>query len=204
MWNPRKFVVRGKSLFKKWSPFLAFLFGMSWLFTKAYAYSMGYAFSFWSILLFVLVFSIPVGYALMYLMTFLIFWVGKIFKGKGSFEEILAAYGWTRLIDMFVLGTWVGFVATFGRYAFTPMLVYSVPMPFIVLCLILVQFTFTIWQVVVLFHAIGEVQGFSAWIAIWNVLFAWALLLMIDGVINWLVFSSFVWKPITTSLIGIL
>src|SRR3990167_3443721 len=164
---------------------------MTYLFGKAYTFGLGSAYTLGHILLFCLIFAIPVGYILLYVTAFILYWVGKIFNGKASFEEVFAAFTWTRVPEFFILMIWFALIGFFGPNAFTAIIVTATPIPLFVLGLIGLQMVFAIWEAVILFHALGEVQGLSAWIAIWNVFFAWIVLFFIDLTFNWFLVRGF-------------
>lgn len=198
--NPRGFIYKELYRTKKASPIIAWLLGMTYLFGKAYTFGLGKTYALSHIIVFCIVFAIPIGYFLLYITSFLLYWVGKIFKGGASFEEIFAAFLWTRVPEGFILLGWLGLVGFFGASAFTTSVITQSPIPLIVIGLIGLQVVFSIWQVIILFQALAEVQKISAWIAVWNVLFTWILLFFIDLSFNWLLIKGFDWAPLANLL----
>lgn len=188
--EPRAFMREFDPSLAKFNWLIAWLMGTVLLFSKAFAFTLGLSYSFIGIFLFAVVFGIPAGYILIYLYSFLLYWTGKIFRGKATFCEVKDAYVWTRILEIFPLISWLGLMALFGREAFTPLFLGNESYGLIVFGLIGLQGIFQIWETVILFHTLGEVQGLSAWVTIWNVLFASVLLLIIDGSINWIISSS--------------
>ena len=200
MSNPREFIHQGLPKTNRASWVFAWLLGMTYLFGKAYTFGLGSAYTLGHILLFCVIFAIPVGFILLYVTAFALYWVGKIFNGVASFEEVFGAFVWTRVPEVFILIIWFLLIEFFGSAAFTATVITAVPIPLFVLGLIGLQMVFAIWEAVILFHSLGEVQGLSAWIAIWNVFFAWVVLFFIDLIFNWFLVRGFDWKPIANLL----
>lgn len=198
--NPRGFIHRALAKTKKASLVFAWLLGMTYLFGKSYTFGLGKSYDLSHILLFCLVLSIPVGYFLLYITSFLLYWVGKIFQGVATFDEVFSVYVWTRVPEGFILLGWFGLVGFFGQYAFTTAIIASTPISLIVIVLIGFQVIFAIWEAVILFQTLGEVQKISAWVAVWNVLFTWILLFFIDLSFNWLLIKGFDWAPLANLL----
>jgi hypothetical protein len=194
--SPREFIhermhdARGASLW------ISFFLGMSYLFGKAYTFSLGKMYTLTHIIVFCLILAIPVGLVLLQITSFFIYWVGKMFNGIATFSEVYAAFTWTRVCEVFIFLGWVGMVSLFGSFAFTTSVVTFTPVPLVVILLLGTQVVFGIWESIILFQTLGEVQGFSAWIAVWNVLFAWVILFFVDLSFNWFLVRGFDWAPL--------
>ncbi len=198
--DPRNFIHKVLGKTKNASMIFAWLLGMTYLYGKAYTFGLGNSYTLSHIVIFCLVLSIPVGYFLLYITSFLLYWVGKIFHGAASFDEIYSAFVWTRLPEVFILLGWFGLVGFFGGQAFTTAIIATTPISLVVIVLIGIQVVFGIWEAIILFHALGEVQKVSAWVAVWNVLFTWILLFFIDLSFNWLLIKGFDWAPLANLL----
>lgn len=190
MIEPRKFMREFNPSLSRFNWLIAWLLGTVILFSKAFAFTLGATYSLSGIALFAIVFGIPVGYLMIYLYSFLLYWTGKVFRGQATFCQIKDAYVWTRILEVFPLISWVSLMALFGRDAFTPLFLSDESYSLIIVGLIGLQGIFQVWETIILFHTLGEVQKLSAWITIWNVLFASVLLLIIDGSINWVISSN--------------
>ncbi len=189
MVDPRGFMRDFSPAMRRYSWAIAWVFGTVLLMAKAFAFSLGVVYSAGYIFLGALIFGIPAGYIAIYLYSFFLYMTGKIFRGNATFQQVMDAYTWTRVVELFPLLSWLCLMALFGKYAFTPEFLDSQKYMFLVSALIGVQAVSQVWEVVILFHTLGEIQGLSAWITIWNVLFASVLFLIVDGAINWM-FSS--------------
>lgn len=196
MVDPRGFMrlVMVKKKTSGW--FLAFMTGAVWLLAKAYAFDLGLRFSLIQILIGCLILSIPVGYGLIHLVSIFLYWTGKIFNGKGEYSGVYQAYLWTRVPELFFLLSWFGLILIFGVQTFTPFLSNAAFIPPMVMALIGVQVIFAVWQVIILLHALGEVQGLSSWIVIWNVLLTWIIMMVLDAGFNMLIAKIDLFKPL--------
>jgi len=201
MVNPRGFIRKALSKTNRAAVVFAWLLGMTYLFGKAYTFGLGNSYELGSIFIFCIVFAIPVGYILLYVTAFFLFWVGKLFNGVASFEDVFAAYTWTRVPEAFIILIWLGLIGFFGKFTFTAMVVTQAPLPLFVIGLIGLQMIFAVWEAVILFHTLGEVQKLSAWITVWNVLFTWIILFFVDLIVNWFLIRGFDWRPIANLLI---
>ena len=190
MIEPRKFMREYDPSLSRFNWLIAWLLGTVVLFSKAFAFSLGMSYSLLGIILFALVLGIPVGYLMIYLYSFLLYWTGKVFRGQATFCQIKEAYTWTRILEVFPLISWLLLTALFGREAFTPLFLSYESYSLIITGLIGLQGVAQIWETIILFHTLGEVQKLSAWVTIWNVLFASVLLLIIDGSINWVLSAN--------------
>ena len=172
MTDPRGFIHDAFPRTRKASAVLAWLLGMTYLFGKAYTFGLGTIYDLGPILVFCIAFALPVGYIMLYINSFFLYWVGKLFNGVATFEEVFSAYTWTRVPEAFILLIWLGLVGLFGKEAFSALAVTEHPMSLVVLAMIIAQVGLAAWQAVILFHALGEVQRLSAWVTVWSVLFA--------------------------------
>lgn len=187
MTDPRGFMRSPAAQVRGLHWILAAMVGFVWLLGKFYLYALGMQYTLVQILIGSLIFAIPVGLVIFCVSAFCLHLTGKIFRGKGTFKDLYSAFAWSRVPEFFQLISWIALIVMNGRSVFTPALVAQDQMSVAVLILLVVQIVFSFWKSIILFHTVGEVQGFSAWIAIWNVVFAWVLLLCIDYGVNVLV-----------------
>lgn len=124
--------------------------------------------------------SISIGYLLFNFSSFLYWLVGKWLKGKGSFKEVRMATYWSTLPFLFP------FALFFPLFA-VPMVLILVGevllLPSIWMALYGVSL---IWGVGILSKTLGEVQGFSAWMALLNMFLAAAALTALYFLLIWM------------------
>ncbi len=128
--------------------------------------------------LFALIFAFPVGWLSFTINAWLVRLVGRgLFKGRGSFLEVRAAVSWATVPYLVNLAIWVIFLGIFGMAIFSPYFI-LINIPVIEIALI-IQLVTTVWSVVVLSQALGEVQKFSAWKGFFSVLLSWLIVVVV-------------------------
>ncbi len=173
---------------------LAFFVGAVWIFSKSYTYTLGFKYSATVIALGALLLAIPAGFLLIFLTSYLLYVTGKIFKGKGSFGAITEAYAWSRVPEFFVFLSWLIMIGVYGQKVFTTIFLTG-DIPIVIFGMLVFQLIFWGWKAIILFHTLGEVQKISAWVAIWNVLLAWLILLVLDNALDWVVIKGLSLRP---------
>ena len=117
-----------------------------------------------------LILSIPFGYIYFNLSSAFIFWIGKLIKGKASFKEIRAAIYWTSIPSALVYLLWIVLIILRGQDFFISKNANELLQISTIIegAVSLVLVALSIWALLVFLHALGEVQGFSAWLALLN------------------------------------
>ncbi len=118
----------------------------------------------------------------LYITGFLLNWTGNWIGGNATSEEIRAAYAWgiVPIITMELM-LLLPDLFFFGRDLYTSEMPIITSSPF--LSLLLLVFAFAelvvgIWAIIVFLKCLGEVQGFSVWKALGNVLLVWLIVLI--------------------------
>lgn len=190
MVDPHEFMRSGPGKVKKIHWFLALVAGLNYLFNKSFFLSLGYTLPLWGIVLIDLILAIPVGIVIFYLAAFILHLTGRLFKGKADHKKLYSAFAWSRVPVFFQILVWVGLMVIYGAGAFTPDYTTAQQVPLIVYLLMLVYVIFFVWGAIILIHTVAEVQGISAWIAIWNVLFTLVVFWFINFVIEKVILMS--------------
>jgi hypothetical protein len=157
---------------------LAWVVGLVILMREAAGFQLSLTIPFSYILLGCLLLAIPFGYIILNLFSLLILWSGKLFKGIASYNQIVSALTYSRVPEIFVVICWVLIILLLGPSAFTQIYV-LMELPQIVMILIFTQTFFYIWEFVISLHTIGQVQGFSAWMSLWNLILSGVILMAI-------------------------
>jgi len=158
---------------------LAWVIGMVYLMRQAVGFQLSLYYPFGAVLIVAAVLAIPFGYIILYLFSFFIFWAGKLFKGKATYSQIVSAAGYARVPEIFIVISWLLLALILGQATFTG--VYGLPdLPMFITTLLYVQIVFYIWEFVITLHTIGEVQGFSAWMSLWNCILAGVIVVIIS------------------------
>lgn len=154
-------------------PLLCMIYGFPLLLQMAQNFSLGDRFSMGGILIGALVGAIFVGMIGINIASALFYWTGKWIGGQGSFQTIKAAVAWSNVPNLVNIALWVINMATFGKRIFMRAFVES---PFVggelavVFFVSVAQVIIGIWGFIIALKALGEVQGFSAWKALLNML----------------------------------
>jgi hypothetical protein len=179
MTDPRGFI---KSLvsknISKVPLYIVWVIGMVYLMRQGAGFQLSFRFSYGWIVLAAAILAIPFGYGILYLFSILLYWSGKLFKGKANFKDLVLAVGYGRVPEIFVLISWLLIVLLLGQATFTQVYILN-GLPNFLTVLLYTQLFFYIWEFVICLHTIGEVQGFSAWMALWNYILGGALLMVV-------------------------
>lgn len=170
--------------------YLLWVIGMVYLIRQAVGYQLSLYFPYGIILLSCAILAIPFGFIILYLYAFFLFWAGKLFKGKATYGELVSAAGYGRVPEIFVVFAWLLLALVLGQATFSHIYVLNGLPPFI-MTMLYVQIFFYIWEFVITLHTIGEVQGFSAWMAIWNCVLAGVIVVLISMAAQLLVSLTF-------------
>jgi hypothetical protein len=118
-----------------------------------------------------------------------VLWVGKWFKGSGSFKAVRASYAWSCVPIVVNVPLWLLMVALFGRQLFLNFPdAHLLPTGLVTLMFVIltVKVVLAVWSLVIYLNALAEVQGFSVIRAILNVVVAGLVLTVVLFVLWWL------------------
>ena len=105
----------------------------------------------------------------------LIRWTGRWLGGTASYEQVRAAIAWSLVPYLWVSLMWIPELLLLGEEMFTtemPRLEANPVLAFVFLGLVIVELVGVAWALVVYLKCLGQVQGFSAWKALGNLLLA--------------------------------
>ena len=124
-----------------------------------------------------LILSIPVGYILTNLTSIFLFLGGKIIKAKGTFKQIRAAFYWSTLpiiVSLVILNVLMIVFTKEFEVSLQTKLIPQAAYP-LMISFGLTQLFFSLWSLIITLKALGEVQGFSAWMALLNYFFGFVI-----------------------------
>jgi len=154
---------------------LSLLYGINFMFFLSQVFYLGRDLPLWGIIVGSLVLATPVGAILITLYSVLVLWLGKLIKGGGNYLQVRAAVTWSVVTNIVNVIVWIVYIIMYGSLVFLPsfhvMQFTGVAAIIITICgwATLVA---SIWSIVILVQALGEVQGFSAWMGLLNVVLA--------------------------------
>lgn len=166
---------------------LCAIYGFQYILQAIQYLSLGQGTSLILIVLFALIFSIPVGYIIFNVLSAFYFWIGKLIKGKGRFKQIRAASYWSNVPMVITCLMWIILMVFHGNSLFVAgyesKLIGTAAA--ISLGFAAVQLVIAVWGLIIMLHALGEVQGFSAWMALLNLFLAGIAIFIITFLLAW-------------------
>jgi len=166
---------------------LCAIFGFQYMLQVTQFLSLGRDINLFVILLIALLLCIPVGYILFNISSAFLFWVGKLIKGKGTFKQIRAASYWTSVPNVVTILIWIVLMVLHGGNLFIAG--YERDMAGAAIGVnvgaSILQTALGIWMLVIFLHALGEVQKFSAWMALLNLFLSGLAIFIVMFIIGW-------------------
>ena len=118
----------------------------------------------------------------LYISGMLLSWTGKWIGGQASAEYVRTALAWAQIPIIWTLIFWIPEILIFGQELFTTPVENSLstiaPYGFYALGFFFIKVTASAWAFILLLKALGQVQGFSAWKALWNLMIPGLLFLI--------------------------
>ena len=162
-------------------PLLAAIYGLPMLFHFAQNLSLGQNYSLTAIIIVCLILCALAGTIGITIVTALLTWTGKWIGGKGSFKNIRAAVAWSNVPIVINIAMWFVLIGFFGNQVFLanfPEMAFMGKELGIVSLVYLIESIMSIWSFIIMLHTLGEVQGFSAWRALLNVIIPFVLVMI--------------------------
>lgn len=119
-----------------------------------------------------------------YLGGWLLRWSGRLLGGRARPVEIRAAIAWSSVPYVAAMGLWIPELLLYGEELFTeatPRLDAEPGLQALLLAFVVVEIVAALWAFVAFLKCLGEVQGFSAWRALLNVLLPGLLVALAIG-----------------------
>jgi hypothetical protein len=154
-------------------PVLSALYGFPTLLQFAQTLSLGASTSWVTILLVAVLLSTFVGMLGILISTVLLHWTGRWIGGKSTFQEMRAAVSWANVTNSVTSIVWIILILVFGRLVFMDTfssMQFTGGEQLLIFGLFLIQTIVSIWSIVILVKAVAEVQGFSAWKGLLNLI----------------------------------
>ena len=165
---------------------LSAFYGFPCVLNIAQASSLGQTWSMLAIIVMALILSTFVGMISISVTSFFLQWTGKWLKGAASYQEIRTAVAWSNAPNGVNVVIWLGLMAYFGASIFSADFVQRVMAnnPSIALSvLFFLQTILSVWSLVILINGVAEVQRFTGWKAVLNVVMALVVILIIMWII---------------------
>ncbi|MBS0616032.1 MAG: YIP1 family protein [Verrucomicrobia bacterium] len=168
---------------------LSAVYGFPMLLQLAQNLSLGATMSTALILIVSLILATPLGALLINAIAGLLYWTGGWIGGKAPFGHVRAAVAWSNVPNIVNLAIWLILTAHFGsalyQRTFAEM-TFVGPELALVFFGFLIQVVVSVWGFIMILKTLGEVQGFSAWKALLNILIPLFMVWIAFMVVMWL------------------
>ena len=141
----------------------------------------------WAILIIAVIFAAIYGYVSFSIWSWFVMWIGKLFKGQGTFKTLRASYAWSSVPLILNIPLWLLMVALFGHQLFLNLpdaYLLSAWKIFVLFLVMIVKVILAIWSLVIYINALAEMQKYSIIRAILNIVVA-AVILGITFFVLW-------------------
>lgn len=168
--------------------FLYFLYGLPTLLGVSQSFMLAQYFSLTQILVASVFLALPVGYLGMSIFSFFLKWTGTWIGGTARYQEVRAAVAWANLPSVLYVVTILIQLVMFKEKLFSPGFAsnpqaFTTPQLAMLFYIFVVQTVISIWAFVLLIKTVAEVQGFSAWKGLFNIVIPIVLLALVVWVI---------------------
>jgi hypothetical protein len=172
---------------------LSAIYGLPMALNLAQNFSLGSVVPIWAVLIGSLIVCTFLGMIGISISTWLLQFTGRWIGGGGSFQTIRAAVTWSNVPNIVTILMWIVLLCMFDGAVFnrqfseTRFIGYQAGIVFIVF---LLQAIVSVWGFIILLQGLGEVQGFSAWKALLNVLIPFVIVVAIIWLVGWTLFGT--------------
>ena len=152
---------------------LSFLYGLPMALNFAQSYSLIEVLPLWAILCLSAILSPFIGFLGICFSSWLLNISGKVIGGQGNFQEIRCAVAWSNVPTFFTVLMWVVLFSVFGStalYRDFAQIPFTGALAGILFLVFLIESIAAIWGFVILLKGLSEVQKFSVWKALLNVM----------------------------------
>jgi len=173
---------------------------LSWIYGITIALSFSKMFSLitlyplWAILLGSLLLGIVFGFISITITAYILQWCGRLIGGNAPFKQVRCVVAWSNLPVVVNILVWFLLIGIFKEQAFYsdfPAEVTLQNKSGLFLLVVLGQWIAAIWSFIILIQGLREVQGFSIWKGLLNVIIPIVVVailsILISGVIGWFI-----------------
>ncbi len=173
---------------------------LSWIYGIIIALSFSNMFSLitlyplWAILIGSLLLGIVFGLIAITITAYILQWCGRLIGGNAPFKQVRCVVAWSNLPALINILVWILLIGVFKEQAFYsdfPTKVTLANETGLFLLVMLGQWIATIWTFIILVQGLREVQGFSIWKGLLNIIIpiiaVVILSILVSGVVNWFI-----------------
>lgn len=175
---------------------LSFAYGFVMCMNIARSMFLGSSYSAVTILVISIILALPLGYLAISISSGLFYISGKWFKGGASFHDVRAAVVWSNVPSIVTAILWIVLILSYGSNLFTQDFIASQVSKghiFFIQATSILQLILGVWGLIIFFNAYAQVQGFSAWFSVVNlivVMVMWFIILMLCVLVTYVLMKS--------------
>ncbi len=172
---------------------LAAIYGLPLAFNFAQSFSLSSAVPVWAIVIGSLIVCMFLGLLGISISAWLLQWTGRWIGGRGNYQSVRAAVAWSNVPNIATIIMWVVLLGAFGGQVFNKnfsqmhFIGYQAGILFLVM---LIESIASIWGFIILINTLAEVQGFSIWRALLNVLIPFVSIVVIIWIVGWMMWGT--------------
>jgi len=172
---------------------LSAIYGLPLAFNLVQSFALTNVIPLWAILIGSLVVCTFLGVVGISLSAWLLQFTGRWIGGKANYQTVRAAVAWSNVPNVVTILMWAVLLVVFGEQVFNSnfsqgqFIGYQAGILFLVM---LVETIISVWSFIILLNALAEVQGFSVWRAILNVVIPFAAILAIVWIVGWALWGT--------------
>lgn len=172
---------------------LCALYGLPMAMSFAQSFSLSSVLPMWATLFGALILCTFLGFIGISISSWLLHFTGRWIGGAGSYKSVRAAVAWSNVPNIVTVITWFILLALFGDKVFCrgfsemSFVGYQAGVIFLIF---LLQSIVSIWGFILLLHTLGEVQGFSAWKALLNVIIPFVIVVGLAWLVGWVLWGT--------------
>lgn len=173
---------------------LSWIYGMTIALSFSKMFSLITLYPLWAILLGSLLLGIVFGLISITITAYILQWCGRFIGGKAPFEQVRCVVAWSNLPIVINILVWLLLISIFKEqalYADFPVEVTLASKTSLFLLVLLGQWIAAIWSFIILIQGLKEIQGYSVWKGLLNIIIPIVVLailsMLISGVIGSLI-----------------
>ncbi len=154
---------------------LSFIYGFSSLINMFQSFNLGVVFSPVALYFLAAILAPFWGYAMLAIWSWIILWLGRLFKGQATFQQARAAYAWSSVPLALNIPVWIFMGILFGDQVFLNFPdshLFTDGQIFFLFASLVIKLVAAVWSLVIYFNALAQVQQFSVLRAIGNIVLA--------------------------------
>lgn len=173
---------------------------LSWIYGITIALSFSNMFSLitlyplWAILIGSLLLGIVFGLISITITAYILQWCGRLIGGNAPFKQVRCVVAWSNLPALINILVWILLIGVFKEQAFYsdfPTKVTLANKTGLFQLVMLGQWIATIWTFIILVQGLREIQGFSIWKGLLNIIIpiiaVVILSILVSGVVSWFI-----------------